>query len=733
MIFRAYVISLSAMMNKVDIFGETFVRKNGAFVVPNRLDINELIVIERMLGAGRIKYILEENTRLSPEMEKHFSTPGLDGATISLKDPHPDFVGKTLAESIEKGQVLIFVPGRVETYRGALSHVPSAVLHYISRFGLKMTPLFIGHYGDMGQVSKNEHLHQTILHFGEQIEQVGEIAQAYVLESWLSLSATAMSSQPVMSGSLGAMVVRGMKAHPHARFIDGIDDSSLPNHLLLGVAIAFAKHLQKLTSRRRVGIILPPGKGALLANLACLLAGKIPVNINFTASAEAISSSIKQSEVDRFITADTFVRKLPDFPWPPLRDLILLERERMVFQKKAKWWVLATRMMPASMIIKMLDLESACDDDEAVLLFTSGSSGSPKGVPLTHRNIIGNIVEARSRIDLSPDSRLLGCLPIFHSFGCTITLWFPLVCGYDVVTYPSPKEAKRLGELIRQYSVELMVTTPTFARSFIKRVPVEDMRSIKYCIMGAEKLSPDLAESFKNTFGFYPIEGYGMTETSPVCSVNMPSPPAGDGLAVLPSERIGTVGQLLPGMAVKVTDPTTEEPYPLTKTGMLWFKGANVFSGYLGMERLNREIIKDGWFRSGDVGRVDADGFLHIEGRISRFSKIGGEMVPHEQLEISILRAMGLDPTDMERHVAVVGIPDKQKGEAIVLLTTVIGPSLHQDLMVLRYKLLDLGIPALWCPRFILPVRSIPILNSGKLDINQCIAMVKDAKKSGLI
>lgn len=719
------------MMSKVDIYGESFVRKNGAFVIPNSLDINELIVLERLLGAGRITYVLDEDSRWSPELEKHFSAPGLDGVMISLKDPRPSLVGATLAQSIANGKVLVFVPGKVENYRGALFQIPSRVLLYLCQFQLKITPLFVGHYGELGQVSGSEPVSHTILHFGEEIDHLGEAARPCLLESWLRLSEESMSSQPVMGGSLGAMVVRGMKAHPHARFIDGIDDSSLPNHLLLGVAIAFAKHLQKLTSRRRVGIILPPGKGAVLANLACLLAGKIPVNFNFTASAESINSSIKQAEVDRFITADTFVRKLPDFPWPPVRDLILLERERMAFQKAAKWWVVATRLMPASLIIKMLDLESSRDDDEVVLLFTSGSSGTPKGVPLTHRNIIGNIAECRSRIELGPDSRFLGCLPIFHSFGCTITLWYPLVCGYDVVTYPSPKEAKRLGELIRQYSVELMVTTPTFSRSFIKRVPVDDLRSIKYCIMGAEKLSPDLAQSFKDKFGFYPMEGYGMTETSPVCSVNMPTPSVPEGMPVLPAEKLGTVGQLLPGLAVKVTDPTTEEPYPLSKTGMLWFKGVNVFGGYLGQDKLNREILRDGWFRSGDVGRVDVDGFLHIEGRISRFSKIGGEMVPHEQLEISILRAMGLDPTDAERHVAVVGVPDKQKGEAIVMLTTIVGPSLHQDLMVLRYKLLDLGIPALWCPKYILPVRVIPIFTSGKLNLPKCAELVKEAMAAG--
>ncbi len=719
------------MTSKVDVFGAEHIRNKGAFVVPNKLSAEDVIQLEGIIGAARITYVLSETESPSEEMNRLFSRPGLDGIVLSPNDPDPAALGEKLRHSLEEGRVLLFVPGAVTVYRGTLTNIPIQTLDFLCRLDVPVTPLFVGHYGETGEVSHRDTVLRTVLDFRPALDQSGLDALPFLRQAWNAGSEAGMSSLPFLKGSLASAVVRGMKAHPHARVIDGIDDSSLPNHILLGAAIAFSKRLKELTSRRRIGIILPPGKGATLANLACLLAGKIPVNINFTASAEAVESSIRQAEVDRFITADPFVRKLPDFPWPPMRDLILLERERMSFQKSAKKWVILARFLPASALIRLLDLDSSGDDDEAVLLFTSGSSGAPKGVPLTHRNILGNIAQCRSRIDLTPDSRLLGCLPIFHSFGCTITLWFPLVFGYDVVTYPSPKEARRLGELVEQYAVDLVVTTPTFMRGIIKRVPSKSLASVKYLIAGAEKLSPDLAESFKSKFGFYPVEGYGLTETSPVCCVNMPTPPVPEGSRVLASEKMGTVGQLLPGIAVKVTDPVTAEIFPMTRTGMLWLKGANVFGGYLNQEKLNREILVDGWFCTGDVGRMDPEGFLHIEGRISRFSKIGGEMVPHEQLEIAILRAMSLDPTDSERHVAVVSVPDKQKGEAIVLLTTVVGPSVYQDLMVLRYKLMDLGIPSLWCPKYLLPVKSIPIFTSGKLDIPQCEAIVKEARESG--
>lgn len=718
-------------MSKVDIFGDKYVREKGAFVVPNKLVVKDLFALESVVGASRISYVILDGHKLDEEVEAYLARPGIDGVLLSANDPDPAAVGETLKPALAEGRVLVFVPGAAIAYRGTLTHIPVGVLDFLCQLQLPITPLFIGRYGELGEQLPNEPLRQAVLTFCAEIPERGLKALPCLREAWLAAGEEAMSSQPVVGGSLGSAVVRGMKAFPHARIIDGVDDKSLANNTLLGVAIALSKRLKELTSKRRVGVILPPGKGATLANLACLLAGKIPVNINFTASVEAIQSSIKQAEVDRFITADPFVRKLPDFPWPPLRDLILLERESMTLKKSAKRWVILSRLLPASALIKLLDLEAHGDDDEAVLLFTSGSSGPPKGVPLTHRNILGNVAQCRSRIELNQDSRLLGCLPVFHSFGITITLWFPLICGFDVVTYPSPREAKRLGELVEQHSVELMITTPTFLRSIIKRVPADSLRSIKHMIVGAEKLPPALAESFLEKFGFYPLEGYGLTETTPVCSVNMSTPPAPEGAVVLPSEKLGTVGQLLPGIAIKVTDTSTEERFPITKTGMIWLKGVNVFGGYLNQEKLNRTIIKDGWFCTGDVGHMDPEGFLHIEGRISRFSKIGGEMVPHEQLEIAIMKAMGLDPADSERHIAVVSIPDKQKGEAIVLLSTIVGPSIHQELLSLRYKLLDLGIPALWCPKYLLPVGSIPLLTSGKLDITKCENMVRTAQEKG--
>ncbi|NNC89696.1 MAG: AMP-binding protein, partial [Akkermansiaceae bacterium] len=397
-------------------------------------------------------------------------------------------------------------------------------------------------------------------------------------------------------------------------------------------------------------------------------------------------------------------------------------------KKRIIRWVILSRILPASVIGKILGLaHGGHGDDEAVLLFTSGSSGEPKGVPLSHRNLLANVCQFGTRLALPPGARLLGCLPLFHSFGCTVTLWYPLIEGYNLVTYPSPLEPKRLAELIAQHKVHLLLATPTFLRGYMRRVDPELFKSLAYVVTGAEKLPESLARAFEEKFGLLPLEGYGLTETSPATNVNLPEPESPDeGMPVLPNQRFGSVGAFLPGVAIRIANPATGDPSTLDKAGVIWLKGPNVFAGYLDRPDLTAEVVVDGWFNTGDIGRMDDDGFLYIEGRISRFSKIAGEMVPHETVEAAVNKALGLD-NEAERKIAVVGIADERKGEAIAILSCISSDTIQQEVVDLRYKLMDAGIPSLWCPREIIPVDEIPVLASGKLDIKACEALAKGA------
>ncbi|MGE9267985.1 MAG: AMP-binding protein, partial [Verrucomicrobiales bacterium] len=541
-------------------------------------------------------------------------------------------------------------------------------------------------------------------------------------QSLLAAAEESFSERSFLTSSLPVALLYGLKRNSDNALFDGTDDSELPFGKLLGVALALAKEIKKQTKKQRVGIILPPGKGGMIANLAVLFANKIPVNLNFTSSQEAVRSCIRQAEIDKFITADPFVRKVPNFPWPPNRELIFIERVLPQIKKSIIKWAIAAKLLPASVLTKVLGLGKRHDKDEAILLFTSGSSGDPKGVPLTHRNLLANVCQFASPLDLPENASILGSLPLFHSFGCTVTLWYPIIQGLDLVTYPSPLETKRLAELIEAHRVDLLLATPTFLRGYMRRIEPEQLKSLKLVVTGAEKLPDSLAQSFEKKFGILPMEGYGLTETSPATNVNLPEASGDENRPAITTRSLGSVGSPLPGLAVKVTNLVTEKEAPLDQSGVIWFKGANIFPGYLNQEELSQQVLKDGWFRTGDVGRMDSHGMLYIEGRTSRFSKIAGEMVPHESVEASINQVLGLD-TESERKIAVIGVPDEKKGEAIVLLSTIAGPALEQENLDIRYKLLDQGVPSLWCPREIFPVKEIPVLASGKLDIKACQAL----------
>jgi acyl-[acyl-carrier-protein]-phospholipid O-acyltransferase/long-chain-fatty-acid--[acyl-carrier-protein] ligase len=240
----------------------------------------------------------------------------------------------------------------------------------------------------------------------------------------------------------------------------------------------------------------------------------------------------------------------------------------------------------------------------------------------------------------------------------------PIIYGLHLVTYPTPLEVKKLAELIEKYRVTLMIATPTFLRGYLRGVNREALASIKLCVTGAEKLPSTVSDAFETRFGKRVLEGYGLTETSPVSNLNLPDPEPSatrkKATSWLPSHRQGSVGHTLPGMALRITHPETGKPQPLHQSGMIWFKGSNIFEGYLNDPKRTADVLQDGWFRTGDIGRVDLDGFLYIEGRLSRFSKIAGEMVPHETVEEALVKAMGLE-NESTRKIAVVGVPDPTK------------------------------------------------------------------------
>ncbi len=709
--------------DKIVVLGKERLPEGGALIVPNYLSFHDLLMLEAELEGRRVSYLIEDGAIFDPLLQAHLEKDGVTAFEFVSDPVHQETFQKQVGENVGAGEYVIFVQGQSATRTGALTGVPSETLSYLTGAGVPVVPLFVARpQGERLSIEPASKFESLVFVFGRSLEGADSNLAAYQ-EALYQAGTEAFEQRSCLQWSLGYALLLGLKKHgAETRVITGDDGKEERFDKLLALAIVLSQYVRQQTTKNRVGIVLPPSFGGLLANVAVLFAGKTPVNLNFTASEAAIESAMKQADIDRLITVDPFVRRMQRFPWPANRNLIYLERVLPRMKAKIAVWMVLSRMLPAGVLAGILGLSKRGGDREAVLLFTSGSSGDPKGVVLTHRNLMANVNQFSTRLQLRSDDAALGCLPLFHSFGCTVTMWYPVIEGVNLVTHPSPLEIGKLASFIEKYRVSLLVTTPTFLRGYIKKVKPEQLQSLKYVVTGAEKLPRKVAEAFEERFGHPVLEGYGLTETSPVTNVNLPdSEPEDPRFPVLPCYRPGSVGQFIPGMAVRITDPETDEAQPLHETGMIWLKGPNVFQGYLHQPEKTSEMLEDGWLKTGDIGRVDEDGFLFIDGRLSRFSKIGGEMVPHETLEDSINSVLGLD-AESERKIVVVGLPDEAKGETLTMLSAIPGVEATD----LRYRLLDKGVPSLWIPRTIIQVHEIPHLASGKLNLKECQRIAQD-------
>jgi acyl-[acyl-carrier-protein]-phospholipid O-acyltransferase/long-chain-fatty-acid--[acyl-carrier-protein] ligase len=350
-------------------------------------------------------------------------------------------------------------------------------------------------------------------------------------------------------------------------------------------------------------------------------------------------------------------------------------------------------------------------DDTATIIFSSGSTGDPKGVVLTHYNVASNVDQLNQVFMLGRDDKILGILPFFHSFGFTGTLCLPTTIGMGVVYHPSPLEARAIGALVSQYAVTFLLATPTFLQSYIRRCSPEDFGSLQYVMAGAEKLPERVSIAFEDTFGIRPLEGYGCTECSPAVTVNTRDFRAAQFRQV--GAKRASIGHPLPGISVRIVSPETFERVPQGETGLLLVRGPNVMQGYLNRPEKTAEVLRDGWYNTGDIAAMDEDGFIRITDRLSRFSKIGGEMVPHIKVEDKLQEIAGAT----EQIFAVTAIPDERKGERLIVLHTLTNEKLEECLTQLTKS----DLPPLWRPRpdQFVHVDSLPYLGTGKLDLRR--------------
>jgi acyl-[acyl-carrier-protein]-phospholipid O-acyltransferase / long-chain-fatty-acid--[acyl-carrier-protein] ligase len=471
-----------------------------------------------------------------------------------------------------------------------------------------------------------------------------------------------------------------------------------------------------------VGVLLPPSVGGALTNFALMLLGRTCVNLNYTSSSEIIAACASQCNLDVVITSKAFVERFPNLVIPGrtllLEDVLNAPRIGEKLVSLALAWLTPNALLRRALGggRTMSNPSTAAEakgespiDSLATIIFSSGSTGDPKGVMLTHFNIASNIQQVSQIFMLGRRDRILGILPFFHSFGYMAALWLPAVNGVGVVYHPNPLDAQAIGALVKKYEVTFMVATPTFLQTYIRRCSPESFGSLQYVLVGAEKLPERLAQAFEDTFGIRALEGYGCTECSPVVSVNGRDFRA-PGFHQVSAKR-GRIGHPLPGVSVKIVDIDTGQPLGLGNPGMLLVKGPNVMKGYLGKPDTTAEVLNNGWYTTGDVALLDEDGFITITDRLSRFSKIGGEMVPHIRIEEKLHDLAN----STEQIFAVTSLPDEKKGERIAVLTTLS----DEALIPVLDKLSKCDLPALWKPKtnLFFHAEKLPILGTGKTDL----------------
>jgi acyl-[acyl-carrier-protein]-phospholipid O-acyltransferase/long-chain-fatty-acid--[acyl-carrier-protein] ligase len=701
---------------RVTALGSENLPQGGFLLLPNHITWVDAIVLQ--LACSRpIRYVIDEEHYYKPILHPILRTLGC----IPINTRNSRSAIRAATEKIAEGEIVCLFPeGQLER-TGVLLRLQRGYELIARHANAQVVPVWLDQlWGSVFSFQGGRFFtkfpkripYPVTIAFSKPLNAKADVAT--VREELLKLGESCFSRRPLLDRHLAEECVRGLKRKPFGTaVIDGLDHSGLSRSKLLGAAAALSRYLRKEFSDERIAIVLPASKGSMLANLAVTLANKVPVDLNFTMGRAANESCCRRANLRVAISATQFMDRVKDFPWPEhtlkLDELMPQLKRQIIF-----WWIISL-LAPARLLLRLLQIPKKGGHAEAILLFTSGTTGEPKGVVVSHRNVVGNVSQFRQLLDARKTDAILGSLPFFHTFGSTVTLWYPLTEGVRIVTYPNPLEAAKCAALIERYQLTFLLATPTFLRLYLRKAEPEQLRSLRLIIVGAEKLPLDLANHFEERFHKNVFEGYGLTETAPVVSVNLPTPDTKKAVAqIQPSSRLGSVGRLAPGIAAEIREAETDRKLSLFETGMLSLRGPNIFEGYLHDAKRTAEVLRDGWLKTGDIGRFDEDGFLYIEGRLSRFSKIGGEMVPHEAIEQKIIDLLELSGRD-ERPLASVGVQDEAKGEALVLLSAV-----DIDIAELRKKLQEAGVPNLWIPKHVQRVEAIAVLASGKLDLKKC-------------
>jgi acyl-[acyl-carrier-protein]-phospholipid O-acyltransferase / long-chain-fatty-acid--[acyl-carrier-protein] ligase len=713
---------------------------------------------------------------------------------------------RTASEAIQNGEVVcIFAEGQI-TRIGHLLPFRRGFERIMKDIEAPIIPVALdGVWGSIFSFEKGRFLwkmprripYRVTINFGKALPhtatpfEVRQCVQELMVEAWKHRKA---HMRP-----LHRAFVRNARRHPSRLAMADATSPKVTHASALMRTLFLARRLKPVwAGQQMVGLLLPPSVPGALVNFAALLMGKVPVNLNYTVSEDTLASCIRQCGIKTVLTSRAFLDKIKlKVPSEPLflEDLAAKPGSGEKLCAMLSAWLLPMALLERSLgqvgpravparsaeeqprapgtpqPLSPQDPAATRDssrsdallrpekrdplDDLATVIFSSGSTGDPKGVMLSHYNIGSNIEQLEQIFGLNREDGFVGVLPFFHSFGFTGTLCLPAVLGVRVAYHPNPLDAKAIGPLVREHALTFLLATPTFLQLYMRGCTAEEFGSLRVVATAAEKLPERLAAAFEEQFGLRPLEGYGCTECSPTVSVNTHDFRAA-GFRQIGAKR-GKIGHPLPGISVRIVDPETFPPasgpglspvpvgsgagvppvalgvspvavpfqsghegkpdsyptLPVGQPGLLLVRGPNVMQGYLNRPDKTAEVLRDGWYVTGDIAAIDEDGFLQITDRLSRFSKIGGEMVPHIKIEEKLHELAGAT----EQTFIVVGVPDEKKGERL----TVLHKLSPEKLQPCIEKLAQCDLPNLWKPRpdQFFHIDALPYLGTGKLDLRK--------------
>ncbi|MEJ2467575.1 MAG: acyl-[ACP]--phospholipid O-acyltransferase [Campylobacterales bacterium] len=640
---------------------------------------------------------------------------------------------ETIRARLDEGEVVALFPEGHISYNGQLGTFKKGFELALQGSGHPIVPFYLrGLWGS--SFSRAESYYKTLSHTDSKRDLIvafgtplgTDTTAEQVKQAVSALSFTAWEDFIARNRPLHHHWLERVKAAPFTLAVADATGVKLSRAKLLAAVLLFAGALRKrLEAQERIGVLLPASAAGTIINMALFVLGKQPVNLNYTLNEATMQNALEKAEIHTVLTSEKFLDKLEGkgFTFDHVLEDRTLALEALA-KGFTRWQKLSSALqayLSPAWLIRALHFAPVSLDDTATVLFSSGSEGTPKGIELTHQNLLSNIKQVSELLNFKREDVILNSLPIFHSFGLTVTTLLPLCEGVMMASVPDPTDAPAVGKMAARYRATILFGTSTFFRLYNRNRKLHPLMfgSIRMVVAGAEKLKPEVKQEFKAKFGLEIYEGYGATETAPVVSVNMPDALDPQTLTPLVSNKPGTVGQPLPGTVVRIVDPDTLRELPIGEDGLILIGGVQVMKGYYGDPEKTAEVIAevDGvrYYRSGDKGHIDGDGFVTIVDRYSRFAKIGGEMISLGSVEEQLSAVLG-----EAIECVAVALNDTKKGEKIVLLY-----SGETEPEPLSKQIRASGIAPLLIPSSVHRVETLPRLASGKTDFKGAKAMAQ--------